>query len=157
MLGAPPAHFDLAKDGVADVTDGLHSFTKDDRFLRWRHGQFSFLGNDATSMSKAFWTVCTEQPDAAKKHEGVKLLGLFVHEPGMLHNAVHRIDSAADLDGLKIRVPGGYIADLTGGLGATRLFIPPLEVYEQLSRGVIDGVTFTCEALTAFKLTRDIR
>ena len=48
-LGAPPAHYDMAKEGVADITYGLHSFTKDDRFLRSRIGQFSFLGDDAVA------------------------------------------------------------------------------------------------------------
>ena len=35
-LGSPPAHFDMARDGVADITYGLHSFTEDDRFNRAR-------------------------------------------------------------------------------------------------------------------------
>lgn len=26
-LGSPPAHFDMARDGIADITYGLHSFT----------------------------------------------------------------------------------------------------------------------------------
>ena len=48
-LGPPPAHFDMAADGVADITYGLHSFTTDDRFVRSRIGQFSFTGDDAAS------------------------------------------------------------------------------------------------------------
>ena len=42
-------------------------------------------------------------------------------------------------------------------LGAETLFMSSGEVFEKLSRGVIDGVTFTYEALTAFKLTEDIQ
>jgi TRAP-type C4-dicarboxylate transport system substrate-binding protein len=156
-LGAPPAHFDMARDGVADITYGLHSFTKDNRFQRSRIGQFSFIGDDAVSGSKAFWDVYTGTLDAEAEHEGVKLLGLFVHGPGVLHNNVRKIDAPADLDGLKIRTPGGYVADLMNSLGATTLFMSSGEVYEKLSRGVIDGVTFTYEALTAFKLTGDIK
>ena len=34
-LGAPPAHYDMARDGVADITYGLHSFINDGRFLRF--------------------------------------------------------------------------------------------------------------------------
>ncbi len=156
-LGAPPAHYDMAADGVADITYGLHSFTKDDRFERSRIGQFSFIGDDAVSGSKAFWDVYTGQLDAQAEHEGVKLLGLFVHGPGVLHNNVRKIESTDDLSGLKIRVPGGYIADLMSDLGAETLFMSSGEVYEKLSRGVIDGVTFTYEALTAFKLTDDLK
>ncbi len=156
-LGAPPAHFDMARDGIADVTYGLHSFTKDDRFERSRIGQFSFIGGDAVAGSKAFWNVYTGPLEAQKEHEGVKLLGLFVHGPGILHNNVRKLDKPEDLEGLKIRTPGGYIADLMDGLGATTLFMSSGEVYEKLSRGVIDGVTFPYDALAAFKLTDDLK
>ncbi len=156
-LGAPPAHYDMAVDGVADVTYGLHSFTTDERFKRSRIGQFSFIGDDAVASSQAFWTVYTGHLDAQKEHEGVKLLGLFVHGPGVLHNNVRKIETPEDLQGLKIRTPGGYIAELMGNMGATTLFMSAGEVYEKLSRGVIDGVTFTYEALTAFKLTDDLK
>jgi len=152
-LGAPPAHYDLARDGVAVITYGLHSFTQDERFVRSRIGQFSFLGDDAVATSKAFWHIYTGPLDAQAEHEGTKLLGLFMHGPGVFHNNVRRVEAPADFAGLKIRTPGGYIADLMGELGATTLFMSSGEVYEKLSRGVIDGVTFTYEALTAFNLT----
>ncbi|RDC71839.1 ABC transporter substrate-binding protein [Rhodovulum sp. 12E13] len=156
-LGAPPAHYDMARDGVADITYGLHSFTTDDRFERSRIGQFSFIGDDAVSGSTAFWNVYTGMLDAEAEHEGTQLLGLFVHGPGVLHNNVRKIESVEDIEGLKIRTPGGYIADLMEDLGATTLFMSSGEVYEKLSRGVIDGVTFTYEALTAFNLTDDLQ
>ena len=156
-LGAPPAHYDMAVDGVADITYGLHSFTTDERFSRSRIGQFSFIGDDAVGGSRAFWNVYAGMLDAQAEHEGVKLLGLFVHGPGVLHNNVRKIEQPADLQGLKIRTPGGYIADLMGDLGATTLFMSSGEVYEKLSRGVIDGVTFTYEALTAFNLTDHLK
>lgn len=152
-LGSPPAHFDMARDGVADVTYGLHSFSQDDRFAASQIGQFSFIGDDAATASEAFWTVYTEDLGAEAEHAGTKLLGLFVHGPGLIHNNVRRIETPADFTGLKIRVPGGYIADLTTALGADALFMSSPEVYEKLSRGVIDGVAFTYEALTAFNLT----
>ena len=156
-LGAPPAHYDMAADGIADITYGLHSFTTDDRFQRSRIGQFSFLGDDAVSGSVAFWNVYSDMLDAQAEHSGTKLLGLFVHGPGVLHNNVRKIESMDDISGLKIRVPGGYISDLMSDLGASTLFMSSSEVYEKLSRGVIDGVAFTYEALTAFNLTDDIK
>lgn len=152
-LGSPPAHFDMARDGVADITYGLHSFTQDDRFKGSQLGQFSFIGDDAVAASEAFWTVYTEDLGAEAEHAGTKLLGLFVHGPGLFHNNVRKIETPADFSGLKIRVPGGYVAELTKALGADALFMSSPEVYEKLSRGVIDGVAFTYEALTAFNLT----
>lgn len=151
-LGAPPAHYDMARDGVADITYGLHSFTQDDRFLRSRIGQFSFLGNDAVTVSRAYWKVYAGTLDAAGEHEGVKLLSVFAHGPGMVHNNQRKIEKPEDFAGLKLRTPGGYIADLMRDLGVVTQFMGPGEVYEKLSRGVIDGVTFPMEALKAFRL-----
>lgn len=155
-LGPPPAHFDLAKDGVADITYGLHSFNKDNRFLRSRVGQFSFLGDDASIASQAFWKVYSEQLDAQAEHEGVKLLSLFLHGPGMFNTGDRKIETAESFSGLKIRTPGGYIAELSQALGSVTLFMSPGEVFEKLSRGVIDGVTFPYEGLKAFRLTGHI-
>ncbi|WP_174802989.1 TRAP transporter substrate-binding protein [Martelella limonii] len=156
-LGSPPAHFDMARDGIADITYGLHSFTEDDRFNRARLGQFSFLGDDAIADSKAYWTIYGGDLDAADEHKGTHLLGLFMHGPGLLHNNVRKIETPADMEGLKIRVPGGYVGDLVSALGATPLFMSSPEVYEKLSRGVIDGVAFTYEAMTAFNLVDYIK
>lgn len=155
-LGSPPAHFDMARDGVADITYGLHSFTEDDRFKRARIGQFSFLGDDAVMNSVAFWRVYGGTLDAAKEHAGTHILALFMHGPGVLHTRNKQITALPDFQGLKIRVPGGYVADLVSSLGSAALFMSSPEVYEKLSRGVIDGVAFTYEAVTAFKLTSDI-
>jgi TRAP-type C4-dicarboxylate transport system substrate-binding protein len=151
-LGSPPAHFDMARDDIADITYGLHSFTEDDRFKRARIGQFSFLGDDAVANSEAFWTVYTEQLGAAEEHAGTHLLGLFMHGPGMLHNNQRPIKDLKDLEGLKIRVPGGYVADLLKGFGVEPLFMASGEVYEKLSRGVVDGVAFPYDAIASFKL-----
>lgn len=156
-LGSPPAHFDMARDGIADVTYGLHSFTEDDRFNRARLGQFSFLGDDAIANSKAYWSIYGGELDAAAEHEGTHLLGLFMHGPGLLHNNLRKIETPADLEGMKLRVPGGYVGDLVSALGAAPLFMSSTEVYEKLSRGVIDGVAFTYEAMTAFNLVDYIK
>ena len=156
-LGSPPSHYYLAVDGIADITYGLHSFTRDNRFPRSRFAQFSFIGDDAAAGSRAFWRVYAGRLDAGAEHEGVELLGLFVHGPGILYNNVRRIERPADLAGLKIRTPGGYVAELMDELGATTLFMDSGDVYQKLSRGVIDGLTMTYEASTAFRLTPHLR
>lgn len=152
-LGPPPAHFDLAVDGIADITVGLHSFTTDNRFLRSRIGQFSFLGESAETLSEAYWNVYTQELDAAKEHEGTKLLSLWVHGPGLFHNNQREIATPEDFAGLKIRTPGGYIAELVSELGATTQFMGPGQVFEKLSTGVIDGVTFPSEGVRGFNLS----
>jgi len=152
-LGSPSSHFEICKDGLADIAYGLHSFTRGNRFPGARIGQFSFLGDDAVVASRAFWTVYTEDLDAVAEHQGTKLLGLFVHGPGFLHTVSRKIETPEDFAGLRLRVPGGYIAELVADLGGEPLFLSSPEVYQRLSRRQIDGVAFTYEALTAFGLT----
>lgn len=156
-LGGAPAHFDMARDGVADITYGLHSFTPGDRFLMSRLAEFSFLGDNAADLSAAYWTQYQKHLAAAKEHAGVHTLGVYCHGPGVIHNRARPILAADDLKGLKFRVPGGYVSDLMGRMGVTPLLAPSPEVYEMLANKVIDGVTFTLEALTAFKLTEHLK
>ncbi|WP_087004371.1 TRAP transporter substrate-binding protein [Rhizobium sullae] len=156
-LGSPPSHFDMARDGVADITYGLHSFTEDNRFKNARIGQFSFLGDDPVSNSEAFWSIYTQQLGAEKEHQGTHVLGLFMHGPGMLHNNKKPVGAVEDLNGLKIRVPGGYVADLLKGFGVEPLFMSSGEVYEKLSRGVVDGVAFPYDAIASFKLADSLK
>jgi TRAP-type C4-dicarboxylate transport system substrate-binding protein len=124
--------------------------------LRSRVGQFSFLGNDAVSVSKNFWTVYTEDLDAAAEHEGTHILGLFTHGPGALLSKDRHFKAASDFAGFKVRTPGGYPADLLKGMGATTLFMSSGEVYEKLTRGVIDGVCMPLDSLLAFKLEKHL-
>ena len=137
--GAPPAHFDMAAEGIADITYGLHSFTTDDRFLGSRIGQFSFIGDDAVSGSKAFWTVYSGALEAQKEHMGVKLLGLFVHGPGVLHNNVRKVETPEDMKGLNMRVAGPMYIDVMNALGANPQQMQWGETITALQQGVVDG------------------
>ncbi|WP_221930851.1 TRAP transporter substrate-binding protein [Telmatospirillum sp. J64-1] len=156
-LGGAPAHFDMARDGIADITYGLHSFTPGDRFLLSRAAEFSFLGDNAADLSVAYWKLYQDRLAQANEHDGVHTLGVFAHGPGAIHNNVRPIRTAADLQGLTLRVPGGYVSQLMARLGTVPRQAPSGEVYEMLSNRVIQGVTFTQEALTAFKLTDHLK
>ncbi len=151
-LGGAPAHFDMARDGIADITYGLHSFTPSDKFALTRVAEFSFLGDDAAELSAAYWNTYTSMFGGVDEHAGTHLLSLYCHGPGCLHTAPRPIDALDDLRGLKIRTPGGYISQLVESLGGVPMLVPSPEVYEVLANGVADGVAFTLEALTAFKL-----
>ena len=150
-LGSPLVHFDLVKDGVTDIAYGLQSYIKGDRFVLSNVAQFPFLGDSAEKLSVAYWQAAEKYPAIFEEHEGTKVLSLFTHGPGILYNRVKPVASKADLQGLKIRVPGGVANDLVEGLGATQMLISPSEIYESLSRGVIDGLTMPAETLVSYK------
>jgi TRAP-type C4-dicarboxylate transport system substrate-binding protein len=57
----------------------------------------------------------------------------------------------ADMKGLKIRVTGGPPTDAIKALGASPVMVPQNDVYENLQKGVIDGVTNPWEAILGFR------
>ena len=150
-LGPPPAHFELAQSGQADITYSLHGYSGEDAFVRARIGQFSFLG-DAYSASHAFSKVYGELLDAEQEHEGVKVLGLFQHGPGTLMLRNREINTPQDFEGLRVRVSGGYITGLLTDLGAVPVPMPPGQVAQAFADGVIDAVAFPYEGADAFNV-----
>ncbi len=155
-LGKPPAHFDLAKDGVADVTYGVHGY-QPGRFVLTKAAEMPFLGNSAESTSVAYWRTFNKFMAGANEHEGVTLLSLFTHGPGNIYNAKHPVNSIKDLNGLKIRVGGGVINQVSQAIGATPLLKPAPASYELMANGVADGVFFPKESIKSFKLTKLVR
>lgn len=155
-LGKPPAHFDLAKDGVAEVTYGVHGY-QPGRFLLTKAVEMPFLGDSAESTSVAYWRVYKQFMEKANEHDGVTLLSVFTHGPGHMYNSKRAIGNLEDLDGLKIRVGGGVVNDVSQAIGATPLLKPAPQSYELMSNGVADGVFFPGESIASFKLTKLVR
>ncbi len=79
---------------------------------------------------------------------GAKLLMLFPSPPQVLWCRTP-IESAADLEGMQVRVFTASMADLISGMGATTVSMPFGEVATSLERGVIDcAVTGTLSGNT---------
>lgn len=155
-LGKPPAHFDLAKDSVADVTFGVHGY-QPGRFLLTKAVEMPFLGNSAEATSIAYWRIYKKYMEQANEHDGVTLLSVFTHGPGHMFNAKHPVNNLTDLNGLKIRVGGGIVNEVAQAIGATPLLKPASQAYELMSNGVADGVFFPGESIASFKLTKLVR
>ncbi|HCH24202.1 MAG TPA: ABC transporter substrate-binding protein [Oceanospirillaceae bacterium] len=155
-LGAPPAHFDLAKDNVADITYGVHGY-QPGRFKLVGVSELPFLGDSSEAASVAYWRTHEKFLAAANEHEGAVLLGLMNHGPGAIYNNVRSINSVADLDGLKFRVGGGVAGTLAKGLNITPLMAPAPKSYEMLANGVADGILFPAESIKSFKLTNYLK
>jgi len=155
-LGKPPAAFDLAKDGIADISWGVHGYTPG-RFVVTQLVELPFLGDDAEALSVAYWRVHLKYLAAANEHSGVKLLGLMTHGPGHIYNSKRSINMPADLAGLKIRVGGGVVSDVGKALNIVTMMKPATKSYEILSRGVADGIFFPKESIKSFKLSKVLK
>ncbi|MCW9033467.1 MAG: TRAP transporter substrate-binding protein [Alphaproteobacteria bacterium] len=152
-LGHPKVHFDIAKDGLADVTYSVHGYTPG-RFSMTKAAEFPFLGDSAEATSVAYWRVYKKHLEKVNEHKGVKLLGLMTHGPGQIHNSKKDINDVADFKGMKFRIGGGVVAEVTKSLGMTPLLASATKNYEYLSNGVADGTLLPKDSIPAFKITK---
>lgn len=150
-VAAPPATFDAVRDGLADVSLTVHGYTPG-RFVLSKAVEFPFLGDDAASVSIAYQRVYEKMLAQKNEHDGVVVLSVFTHGPGEIFNKVRPIAKVSDMEGLKIRVGGGVVNDVTKALGVTSILKPASQSYELMSAGVVDGVYFPKESIASFKL-----
>ncbi len=148
--GKPPELIDQAIDGVADIVMTVVGYTPG-RFPQTEVFELPFMMTDPVATSKAFQELVeTELQDS--EYKDVKVLGAWVHGPGVIHtaNGVTRLE---DMEGLKMRGPTRVINDLLNELGATPVGMPLPAIPESLSKGVVSGTVIPWEVTPAIKLS----
>lgn len=155
-VAAPPGTFDAVKNGLADVSFTVHGYTPG-RFVFTQMAEFPFLGDAAEPMSVAFNRVAMKRTEILKEHEGVKVLAYFTHGSGIVFNTKRPVTKLEDLQGLKWRVGGGMVNEISKALSMNVTLKPAPESYELLSGGVMDGTLFPAESIEAFKLDKLIK
>ncbi len=152
----PPGTLDAVKNGLADVSYTVHGYTPG-RFLFTQMAEFPFLGNTSEPISVAFNRVAGRHPEFQSEHQGVKVISFFTHGPGIVFNTKRPITKVEDLAGLKFRVGGGMVNEITKTLGMNVTLKPAPDSYELLSGGVMDGTLFPAESTESFKIDKIIR
>ncbi len=155
-LGAPPAYHDFIKDGAIDVAHIIPAYTPG-RFALHKLAEFPFLSDSAKARTVAYWRVYEKHFQQADEARGMKLMTVWVHGPGLIHNSKRPIETLGDLKGLKLRVSGDNISALAKAMGATPQFLPITKVHDSLSKGVIDGTFLTFEGIKNFKLGKLVK
>ena len=147
--GSPPELLDQAIDGVADIVWTVVGYTPG-RFPSTEVFELPFMVEDARAASCAYWKMFEEHMEN-DEFAAVKILGTWVHGPGMFHTS-DPVETPGDLNGMKIRGGSRLVNDLLVTAGATPVGMPVPAVPEALSKGVIDGTTIPWEVTTALKI-----
>jgi TRAP-type C4-dicarboxylate transport system substrate-binding protein len=155
-VAAPPGTFDAVKNGLADVSFTVHGYTPG-RFVLPQIAEFSFLGDGAEPLSVAFNRVAMKNPQFVQEHQGVHVLAFFTHGPGIVFNTKRPVTKLEDLQGLKWRVGGGMVNEISKTLGMNVTLKPAPDSYELLSGGVMDGTLFPAESTESFKIDKLIK
>ncbi len=153
---SPPGTYDAVKSGQADISFTVHGYTPG-RFVTVQMAEFPFLGNSSEAISVAFNKVASKYPAFGAEHPGVKVLAYFTHGPGIIFNTKRPIAKVEDLNGLKFRVGGGMVNEVTKTLGMNVTLKASTEAYELLAGGVMDGTLFPAESYEGFKIDKIIK
>ncbi len=155
-VSAPPGTYDAVKNGLADISFTVHGYTPG-RFVYTQMAEFPFLGNTSEPISVAFNKVAMKNPAFESEHQGVKVLSYFTHGPGIVFNTKRPITKVDELAGLKFRVGGGMVNEISKTLGMNVTLKPAPESYELLSGGVMDGTLFPAESTESFRIDKIIK
>src|SRR5262245_26666900 len=153
-LGKPADHFDLIKNGIADMGFASPGYTPG-RFPLIAGTELPLLVKTGKGGSQAVWSLYDKYWKA--ELGGVKVLWIWVHPPGQFHLAKKPVRVVEDLAGLKIRGATPMITAMLKALGATPVSIAAPDTYTALERGTVDGTVFPWEAIYGFKLAEVLR
>ncbi|WP_417686507.1 TRAP transporter substrate-binding protein [Roseibium sp.] len=148
--GRPPELYDQARDGVVDIIMTVTGYTPG-RFIKTEVFELPFMMKGSVATSKAFWEY-VESDLQNEEYKDVKMLGAWVHGPGVIHTA-DGVSKLEDMQGKKLRGPTRVINDLLKELGAVPVGMPLPSIPESLSKGVINGTVIPWEVTPAIKLT----
>jgi TRAP-type C4-dicarboxylate transport system substrate-binding protein len=156
-VAAPPATYNAVRDGLADVSFAVQGYTPG-RFVLSEFSELP-LGGGATAEanSVALQRIATRYPAVIDEFKDVKVLALFNHGPALVFNTKRPVRSLADMKGLKFRIGGGVVNQVSALIDANTAMKSATETYELISSGVMDGTFSPYESIATFKLDRLIR
>ncbi len=151
QLGKAKDHYDMARDGIADLTYVNPGYTPG-VFPIVAAGELPFLMSDAKGGSEALdaWY----RKYAEKEMKDVKYCLAFIHAPSSFHSRTKKIVVPEDVKGTKVRPADATMADLVTLLGGTNVQTSAPEVRDTIERGVADAVTFPWGSLVLFGIDK---
>jgi TRAP-type C4-dicarboxylate transport system substrate-binding protein len=151
QLGKAFDHYDMARDGIADVTYVSPGY-QPGRFPIFDAANLPFTLTNAKGGSEALddWY----RRYAEKEMKDVKFCFAFAHDPGTFHSKTKKIVVPADIKGMKIRPAHATMASLVTQLGGTNVQAAAPEVRDIMEKGVADAVTFPWGSIPLFGIDK---
>lgn len=138
QMGPPPAYFDIAANGRADITWILHGATPG-RFPLTEISNLPFVFCSAEQATQVLNDADLRAKYLDHEHKGVKVLLTFMHPPGQIAMKGKAVLSVADFAGKALRPPSQVVGQLIAQLGGRPVGLPPTAMAESLEKGTIDG------------------
>jgi TRAP-type C4-dicarboxylate transport system substrate-binding protein len=151
QLGGTPAQLaDQVKNGVADIVWTAPGYSTG-RFPRTEALELpGVLPQGGLSGGRAIWRFYNQH--LQDEYKAYKVLAMHGDGGMNIHTASKLLASVEDFRGVKLRSPNRTIARTLTALGATPVAMPPAQVTEAISKGVVDGASAVWEVMLPTKL-----
>jgi TRAP-type C4-dicarboxylate transport system substrate-binding protein len=146
QLGKAFDHYDMARDGIADITYVSPGY-QPGRFPVIDAAALPFLlsnKNGIPALDEWYRKYApTEMSD-------VKFCFAFIHDPGDFHTKDKKVVVPGDVKGMKIRPAHAMMASFITKLGGTNVQGSAPQVRDIIEKGVAEGVTFPWGSIVLF-------
>jgi TRAP-type C4-dicarboxylate transport system substrate-binding protein len=147
--GKPPELINQVRDGVADVTFTLPTYTPG-RFPVSEVFELPFVNADAVTMARALQDFYAQHL-RDQEYRDFHMLAMSASAGNAIHSS-KPIKGVQDLKALKIRTSGASGVLFLESVGAIPISMPITELSSALSKGVVDACMLPFEILPAFKI-----
>lgn len=143
--------WEATRSGLADISWCFHGYWAEMTPLMDAVTLPFLPYTSAKQASGIGWKLLQEFPSVASQFKDNKILAFHTSATYFVATRQKQVKTMDDMKGLKIRVTGGPPTDAVKALGASPIMIGQNDVYENLQKGVIDGVTNPWEAILGFR------
>ncbi len=153
QLGKAFDHYDMARDGIADVAY-VNPGYQPGRFPIFAAASLPFQFANAKGGTAAIdaWY----RAYAAREMKDVQFCFAFVHDPGSFHSR-KRILMPTDIKDSKVRPATSTIGQMVTVLGGTNVQASAAESRDMLERGVADAITFPWGSVGLFGIDKVVK
>lgn len=145
--GQAPMLLNQVRDGIVDIAWTLTGYNPG-RFPSLEVFELPELTAHPAVMNRAITDFIARRPDEFGDY---RVIAGFVHAGQALHSR-RPVRSAADIEGMKIRIPSRLSGWVVESLGATPIGTPVSKIPELLSKGVVDGALIPYEVVGSLKV-----
>jgi TRAP-type C4-dicarboxylate transport system substrate-binding protein len=138
------------KAGIADIAF-MYAWAFSPQFDLTDVLSVPFIAPNAEVASRATWGVYQKFPEVRDQWKDVKLLAVWTTDPYIFITTEKQIKTLEDFKGMKMRMTGGAATEMMKLLGGVPMTIPMPQNYENLQKGVIDGMSSPAEAILGFR------
>lgn len=148
--------YDSVVNGIVDVAIAYIGWQREQLVLP-QVAEIPFTTSSGEKASAASWETYEKFFASAGEYKDVKLLGFLVHPGNAIYTREKEIHSIADFKGMKLRAGAGVAAELVGMLGGTVVTSSGGEIFDYISKGIVDGIVTSDDSINSFGIAKYVK